>query len=366
MNRLTLVVLVALGGCAVADANAPVDASAPTNLTFQLQPSGDPSTPDGVILTWNPPSDGLALTYTVFGRSNNTGWTLRATTTSPSFHDEGIPQTQYYVVAQNEQGQDMGTSNTVIIDLTARLQAPASLTSTSLNGAIQLAWSDNAVVAGGSAFDHYRVYSSDYDLASGQCVAPWFFEGSTVSDAFIAGNLTNGVTRCYAVSAISIDGHESLWSNVRSDTPRLDAKNVLVYVAGARSDSAAFLFTDATTGRSGVVGTTARTDADFTVSRQADGTVWLTPARTGSAVTTYSTTSVADLTAIDRAPVAGFQTAAVQAQPGFGYVFKLTENDGTHFAAMRVAYVTSDFIVFDWAYQPAVGNPELSMRRSSP
>src|SRR4051812_48569497 len=147
MKRLEILLAVALPGCAVGDAAAPVNPNAPTNLTFELTPSGDPNAPLGVLLTWDPPTNGGAASFNVFDQSNGQGWLLRATTTSTSFHDVGSPQSRYYVVALNDQGQDMGQSATITIDLSNRLPAPLNLTSISLNGAIQLAWSDNAVQA---------------------------------------------------------------------------------------------------------------------------------------------------------------------------------------------------------------------------
>jgi hypothetical protein len=364
MKRLALLLLSGLVGCEVTGATTPIDPAAPTNLSFQLSPSGDPNVPLGILLTWVPPSNGRAVTFDVYGLSNSTGWIRRATTTSPSFHDAGVPQAQYYVAAIDDQGAEMGRSAIVTVDLTNRLPAPLGLTSTTLNSAIQLSWSDNAVQAGGSTFDHYRVYSSDYSSAQGGCIAPWSFEGSTVSDAFIAGNLTNGVRRCFTVSAISVDGHESIWSDARLDTPRLDARSALVYVGEARTDSAAFVFNDEVAKKFGIVGATTRTDADFTVNRLSDGTVWMTPARSGSMVRAYATTTLPDLTSIDRAPPSGYQATAIQAAPGIGYVFRLDEADGTHYGAMRVQYVAKDFVVFDWAYQIGVGNPELSAGRA--
>src|SRR5205809_865282 len=178
MKRASLLLVLALAACTAADATAPIDPGAPTNLSFELTPSGDPNLPLGVLLTWDPPTNGRAADYNIFGRSSGQGWLLRATTTSTSFHDLGAPQSQYYVVAQNEQGQDMGQSSTITIDLSIRLPAPFNLASISLNGAIQLAWSDNAVLAGPNTFDHYRVYSSSYDATRNSCVEPWYFEGS--------------------------------------------------------------------------------------------------------------------------------------------------------------------------------------------
>src|SRR5262249_4229043 len=119
----------------------------------------------------------------------------------------------------------------------ARLPAPLGLASVSLNGGIQLFWMSNAVNANRTAFDHYLVYSTAYDATRNVCTATWNLEGSTVSDGFLVGNLTNGVSKCFAVSAVSHDGHESQWSDARFDTPRYDARNAFVYSRQTRADS---------------------------------------------------------------------------------------------------------------------------------
>ena len=87
------------------------------------------------------------------------------------------------------------------------------------------------------------------------------------------------------------------------------------------------------------------------------------PGRSGSTVRAYATTTLPDLTSIDRAPISGYQATTIQALPGMGYVFRLDEADGTHFGAVRVQYVAKDFVVLDWAYQIGVGNVELSAGR---
>ena len=364
MKKLALLLLAGLAACDIEGGTGPRrDPDEPTNLTFQLLPSGDPNVPLGVILSWDPPTSGDAVVFDVYGRSSGTGWIRRATTTSPTFHDVGIPQSQYYVVAFDETGEEMGRSATILVDLSIRLPAPLGLTSTTLDHAIHLEWDDNAVSSTIATFDHYRVYSSAYSSAKATCEAPWYFEGSTVSDAFLVGNLANGQSRCFAVSAVSVDGHESTWSSARLDTPRSDARSALVYVAETKSDSAGFLFNDETPKVLGVVSPAARVDADFTLSRHTDGTVWLTPARAGSTVRLYQTTTVPDLTAIDRAPLTGYAATPLEVAPGMAYVFQLQETDGMHFGVIRVQFVTKDFIVFDWAYQDGPGNAELSIRR---
>src|SRR5258708_9553339 len=111
------------------------------------------------------------------------------------------------------------------------LPPPASVSSISLNGAIHLSWSDDSYLADPASFDHYRVYSTSYNLDLNVCGNGWTLEGTTVAPTFLVGPMTNGVPRCFAVSAISIDGSESLWSPVHNDTPRPDAKAVVVFTS---------------------------------------------------------------------------------------------------------------------------------------
>jgi hypothetical protein len=363
MRKLAMLLMAGLAACHIDGGPERIDPTAPTNLDFQLAPSGDPNVPLGILLAWDPPSNGRASVFDVYGRSSGSGWVRRATTTSTTFHDVGIPQQQYYVVAFDDQGREMGRTPNLVVDLTVRLPAPLGLTSTTLNHAIHLQWDDNAVRSTIATFDHYRVYSSGYSAAKSLCEAPWYFEGTTVSDAFLVGNLPNGVTRCFAVSAISADGHESIWSNARLDTPRIDAKTVVVHVAEAKSDSSAFIFNDETAKLRGVIAAASRFDADFRVSRDPDGEIVLLPARQGATMRLYREASIGELTEIDRAPATGYSSAGIAVLPGDGYVFRLEEADGVHYGALRVQYATSQYLVFDWAYQDGVGNPELARRR---
>lgn len=361
MNVIRWIALGALM-CAAAcdDLLGPNSPDAPANLTYQLIPSGNSSAPLGVLLSWDIPRSGRANAFNVYARSNGSGWALRGTTTSPSFHDAGTPEQQYYVATRDENGDEVAQSRTVTIDLQAKLPAPQGIGSVSLNGAVQLYWSANSVTASAGTFDHYLVYSTSYDAGRGVCASNWVLEGSTVSDGFLVGDLTNGVSACYVVSAVTHDGHESQWSEARLDTPRPDGRNVIVYARAARPDSSGFLFADEIAKTIGVVANGARADLDLFVDRRADGTVWLTPARAGVTMALYSSTPVSDLTAVDRAPSTILVPGAYQAMPGYAYVFRVQKTSGVHFAALRVAYATSDYVVFDWAYQPAVGNPELN------
>src|SRR5262245_5943936 len=362
LSRLLLAaVVVPLAACEDIT-GLPADPDAPANLSYQLVPSGNPDAPLGVLLSWEVPRSGRANSFNVYGRNSTNGnWDLRATTTSTSFHDVGVPERQYFVATRDLDGQEIAESDIVTIDLvSSRLPAPLGLTSISLNGAVQLSWQSNAVDASNGRFDHYVVYSSSYDSGRGVCTTNWAIEGSTVADAFYAGNLTNGVSRCYAVSAVTHDGHESSWSAQRLDTPRLDARNAFVYSTTARRDSSGFLFFDDVAKKVGVVATSTRTDLDFTLERQADGTLWFAPARSAVTMMLYSNSPVADLTSIDRAATSGFTSSRFEVVPGYAYVFRVTKADGVHYAAARVAFKTDTYVVFDWSYQSAPGNVELN------
>jgi hypothetical protein len=361
LNRLFLAMLLPLAGCDLSGLTSIVAPDAPTNLTYQLIPSGDPNAPLGVLLTWDIPSSGRVIAFNVYGRVTGGDWQLRATTTSPTFHDAGTPDAQYYVASRDENGNELANSNTLTIDMQARLPAPQNLSSISLNTAIQLTWNPNAVNASPSTFDHYLVYSTAYDTSRGVCTANWVEEGSTVSDGFLVGNLTNGTTRCFSVSAVTHDGHESVWSGARIDTPRYDARNAFAYARQTRPDSAGFLFLDETNKKIGTVAPATRADLDFTIERHADGTLWFAPGRAGVTLGLYSSTPVPDLTSVDRAPSSGLSSVTIQAVPGFAYVFQIQKSDGVHYAAVRVAFVTLDYVVFDWSYQSAPGNAELSV-----
>ena len=79
---------------------------------------------------------------------------------------------------------------------------------------------------------------------------------------------------------------------------------------------------------------------------------------------TYGTGPVRDLTSIDVAPVAGYGSAPVELQPGWGYVVQVSGSaDGfLRFGALRATHVGRDFAIIDWSYQTDPGNPQLLRR----
>ncbi len=180
----------------------------PDSLTYQLDASGDATSPAGILLLWKDVQSSSLSSYNVYSRGSTSGsFGLRGITTSNTFHDNGVPHLQYFVTAVDLDGLESAASNTVTVNEYLQIGAPPSLFGISLDSAIHLDWQDTPDL---SRFKWYRVYSSDYILAQNQCVN-WALEGTTVSHEFLAAQLANGVTRCFGVSACS--------STVRARSP---------------------------------------------------------------------------------------------------------------------------------------------------
>ena len=342
--------------------------SPPSNLIYTVEPSGTPGAPTGVLLQWDFDTDPNLASWHVYSRGSTTeSYRLRATTTSNSFHDDGLPHLQYYVTAEDIDGVETSPSNVVTVDERLALERPTTLNSTTLDAAVALDWSDNAYLNNPTRFKTYRVYSATYDLDQDLCGTTWSLEGSTIAPEFVAGAMTNGVSRCFAVSAVSQEGWESLWSPLKADTPRPDARNVVVYARQAQDAGSGFRFwrdldTDglADAGEVGLVQSGSSSLNDFSVERDNAGVLFLTPVRAGTGVDLYCSAPVADLTSIDFAPDVVYGRGRLEALPGWGYVFETDGGDGfNRYGAVRVTHVGQDYLILDWAFQTDFGNPEL-------
>jgi len=345
--------------------------STPANLTYQLEPSGDPNRPLGILLIWDDVTDANLANYRVYSRaSTSDAFGLRGETTSNTFHDNGVPHLQYVVTAVDANGGESGFSNAITVDERLQLVAPAWLSSISLNGAIHLQWDDTSYASAPTRFKWYRIYSTAYNLDTGLCDTNWLLEGTTVAPEFLASALTNGVPRCYGVSAVSREGYESLWSPLHQDTPRPDARNTLVYAIDANGPQSGFRFWQdangdgrAQTSELGLVVDGHGSSVDFWVYRDpTDSTLWLVPGFSGTSMQLYSTSPIADLTSIDFAPASGYSRSMIQAVPGYGYVFQIIEGSTLRYGALRMTHVGRDYLIFDWSFQTDIGNPELQMR----
>jgi hypothetical protein len=253
--------------------------------------------------------------------------------------------------------------------------APTSLSSTSLDGAIALVWSDNAFRDDPDIFGNYRVYSTSFDIDAdpAECGSDWLVEGTTVAPEFLVAALANGVPRCFSVTAVSVDGFESDRSPLRGDTPRPDSRNVALSAAPATPIGSGFRFWDddgdgsTEPGELGQVRDADDADIDFFVDRDGDGDLFLTPVRPGTGVEYYDEIDpVEDLTSIDFAEDRAYRTTGIEALPGFGYVFETDGGDGlVRYGAVRVTHVGTTFLIMDWAFQTDPANPELLVRGDS-
>ncbi|HEU5050440.1 MAG TPA: hypothetical protein VFU00_08970, partial [Gemmatimonadales bacterium] len=177
-------------------------------------------------------------------------------------------------------------------------EAPETLTSTTLDGAVALTWSDNPFQSDPDIFEAYAVYSASYDLDADLC-GSFRLEGTTVAPEFVVGALTNGAPRCFRVTAVSIDGLESGPSPRRHDTPRPDARNIALYARQFQDAGSAFRFWEDVDGDGNVdrnelgrVLAGSSTAADFTVERDGTGRLFLTPAFSGVEVALYGSAPV--------------------------------------------------------------------------
>jgi hypothetical protein len=208
------------------------------------------------------------------------------------------------------------------------------------------------------------------------CGTSWSLEGSTVAPEFLVGALTNGVPRCYRVTALATDGSESAPSPIWQDTPRPDARNLLVYAYPVDSAHSGFRFWDDLNNNGkgeanelGLIQSGNLSSVDFVVDRHgADSSLWIIPVFSGTTMQQYGSGFLNDLTSIDFAPLNGYVLDSAKVQPGYGYVFQLVEGSGPsavlHYGAVRVSYVGRQYLILDWSVQTDPGNPELTVRKA--
>ena len=341
----------------------------PQSLSYVLDASGNPNNPAGILLAWSDVPSSSLQSYRIYSRgSTSATFGLRGETTSNTFHDNGAPHLQYYVTAVDVNGGESDASNTVTVNEYLHIGAPSTLTGITLDSAIHLDWHDTPDLA---RFKWYRIYSSAYTAGPTPC-ANWVLEGTTVSHEFLSSQLTNGVTRCFDVSAVDTLGYESLWApGPWTDTPRPDARNVLVWGLGGTHDAqSGFRFWDDVNGNGygdpgelGLVQAGTRSDIDFVLHVHADSTLWIVPVFTGTQLQLYSATPIADLTSMDLAPASGYTRDSLQARPGFGYVFAIQDVGVLHYGALRMTHVGRQYAIFDWSVQTAPSNPDLVRMR---
>lgn len=257
---------------------------------------------------------------------------------------------------------------------------PLNLVGTTLDQAVALTWDDNAFLANPSNFQDYRIYSTTYswstDYLAGQCGSSWQLEGTTVAPEFIVGALTDGVSRCFAVSAVGVNQAESPRSAPHNDTPRPDVRNIVVWTGAANPTLSGFRFWKDANGDGqvqdnelGLIVPGAGPDADFSIELNTATTpdsLIVRPRRAGVLLAFYNGGApVDDLTSIDLAPdpanpSSDYSTLAADALPNVGYVFQIPGPGGSvYYGAVRPTHVGDRFVILSWSFQTQANNPEL-------
>src|SRR2546425_3366016 len=114
---------------------------APRHLTYQLEQSGDPNSPAGILLSWDDVQDSSLAYYNVYSSASLSGsFGLRGVTTSNTFHDNGVPHLRYFVTAVDLKRLQSAASNSATGNQNLQIGAAPSLTRFSLARAIHPHW----------------------------------------------------------------------------------------------------------------------------------------------------------------------------------------------------------------------------------
>src|SRR3989442_13368740 len=100
---------------------------APQHLTYQLEQSGDPISPAGILLSWDDVQDSSLAYYNVYSSASLSGsFGLRGVTTSNTFHDNGVPHLRYFVTAVDLKGLESVATHSGTVSRPPQITAPSS------------------------------------------------------------------------------------------------------------------------------------------------------------------------------------------------------------------------------------------------
>ncbi|MFA3782787.1 hypothetical protein ABRY23_06955 [Melioribacteraceae bacterium 4301-Me] len=178
--------------------------------------------------------------------------------------------------------------------------------------------------------------------------------GSTKETYFIDSEARNGNTYYYAVTAYDFNGNESqLSDDIVYDTPRPEGFNQVVFDYLQFPDQSAYNFSSFS-----VVPYNSQ-NADFFFENY-NGTYYIDVWKDSDIQDMGITKDIYD---VDYAPLTGWVPLVegenikyAEAKIGHTYVIWTWDN---HYAKIRVKEITSQRMVFDWAYQLVEGNREL-------
>ena len=228
------------------------------------------------------------------------------------------------------------------------ISAPKGLYSITGDGAIYLFWERNDE----PDLEGYKVYRN----TSPSGYFGWI--GTTSSASFVDGDVVNGNTYYYVVSAFDYYGDESDVSEVAYDTPRPEGSNRRIYDFVQYPDSAGFDFSAISTEQ--VVAYDSY-NADIYLEWDSYNNAFFLWAANGSTdIQDMGYTD--DLDSVNYSPEYGWSEVGwLEVIEGHTYIIWTEDN---HFAKLRVISTSWEegFIDFDWAYQIDPGNRELKVR----
>jgi hypothetical protein len=216
--------------------------------------------------------------------------------------------------------------------------APTGISTQTGDNFIEIFWNPNPEqnIVG------YNVYVG----ASYQGRYQWI--GSTRGTSYVDRGALNGTTYYYAVTAYDNDGNESdLSRDVAYDIPRPEGYGVTLTDYKTVPLAAGYDFS--------TYSTLAYNDKNTDMWYEYYGGVNYMDVNTDSDIQDMGPTQT--ILDINQAPASGWSpTHDVQLTAGHTYVVRTWDN---HYAKFRVSALSTDHVVFDWAYQLVPTNPLL-------
>ena len=197
----------------------------PSNLFYEVTSGGPATVPVATLLEWDQVNDGSVSAWNVYSRSNTAqAFLLRGTTTSNSFHDQGVPELQYYVTAVDFNGleslrqQHRHRRRAADACRPSRsCSPPASMARWHWRGRTIPSRAIRRASATTACSARRTTWTRTCASQPGGCsrARPWLRSSSPAHSP-------NGQPRCFGVSAVTIEGFESLWSPIvhRHAAPR--------------------------------------------------------------------------------------------------------------------------------------------------
>ncbi len=259
------------------------------------------------------------------------------------------------------QGCTFQSDNCSIIDDSAPA-APRGVYSTSGDGEVLIKWYPNQE----KDLDGYVIYRGS--SSNGEYIEMGVV-GSRVT-SYVDDDVRNGNTYYYAVSAYDYDGNESeLSPEIVEDTPRPDGRGVKLRDYIMTPELCGFDFAEPERGSQMYNWEKPNLYSNIDIYFGVDTEVSVPYIYSDNDTLIQDLGYTDSMNDVDVSPTRGFTTLFVEAIIGHTYAF-LTP-DG-HYAKVRITDLYIDWIgndireawiVFDWAYQLQIDNPDLAPKK---